>query len=164
MEFERFASQNTVWSYFLRNQNGERAKCETCKSRISCKGGSTGAMQNHLHWKHNIQVNAKGKQQVSSVNTNQNSSGIIEKYFKTTKELLERVVAELAAVDHISFNAIPTSNQLRQAFLARGYTLPRMIQNVRGLIMAFFETLKSNTKKIIGNKKGAKKFCSATMN
>ena len=57
----------------------------------------------------------------------------IENYFKPTKELLERVVSELAAVDRISFNTIATSKQLRRAFLARRYKLPQMVQNVEVL-------------------------------
>ena len=51
MEFKRFESENPVWGYFLRSKSGERAECETCKTTISCKGGSTGAMRNHLFLK-----------------------------------------------------------------------------------------------------------------
>ena len=66
MEFKRFKSENPVWGYFLRSKNSEKAKCETCKTTISCKGGSTGAMRNHLSLKHKILLNTKKtKQQVS---------------------------------------------------------------------------------------------------
>ena len=54
MEFKRIKSENPVWDYFLRSRNGERANCETCKKTISCEGGSTGAMRNHLSLKHKI--------------------------------------------------------------------------------------------------------------
>ena len=118
MEFKRFKSENPVWGYFLRSRNGDRAKCEICENTISCKGRSTGAMRNHLCLKHKILLDTKkAKQQVSLENANKSSTGTstIENYFKPTKESLERIVTELAAVDRISFNTISTSKQLRQA-------------------------------------------------
>ena len=121
MEFKRFKSENPVWGYFLRSKSGKRAQCETCKTTIFSKGGSTGAMRNHLSLKHKILlVTKKTKQQVSWENTDKSSSctslvsttSTIENYFKPTKESLERIVAELAAADRISFNTIASSKQL----------------------------------------------------
>ena len=160
MEFKRIKSENPVWDYFLRSRNNEKAKCETCEKTISCKGGSTGAMRNHLSLKHKIFLDTKKtKQQASSEDTSKGFTGAskIENYFKPNKQSLERVVAELAAVDRISFNTIATSKQLRQAFLARGYKLPQTVQNVRNVVMIFFQTLKSDTKNMIKIKRGAKK-------
>ena len=96
MEFKRIKSENPVWDYFLRSKNGERAKCETCEKTISCKGGSTGAMRNHLSLKHKIFLDTKKtKQQASSEDTSKGSTGAskIENYFKPNKQSLERVVA-----------------------------------------------------------------------
>ena len=152
--------------YFLRSRNGDRANCETCENTISCKGGSTGATRNHLCLKHKILLDTKkSKQQVSLENANKSSAGTstIENYHKPTKESLERVVVELAAVDRISFNTISTSKQLRQAFLAREYKLPQTVQNVRSIITSFSQTLKSDIKKMIEIKKGAGNFCSVTL-
>ena len=156
MEFKRFKSENPVRDYFLRSRNDDRAKCETCENTISCKGGSTGAIRNHLGLKHKIVLDTKkAKQQVSLENANKSSActSTIENYFKPIKESLERVVAELAAVDRISFNTSSTSKQLRQAFLARGYQLPQTMENVRSIIISFSQTLKSDIKKMIEIKK-----------
>ena len=150
-----------MWGCFLRSRNGDRAKCETCENTISCKGGCTGAMRNHLCLKHKILLETKkAKQQVSLENANKSSTGTstIENYFKPTKGSLERVVAELAAVNRISFNTVSASKQLRQAFLARGYKLPQTVQNVRSIIISFSQTLKSDIKKIIEIKKGLENF------
>ena len=73
----------------------------------------------------------------------------IENYFIPTKELLESVVAELTAVNRISFYTVSTSKQLRQAFLAGGYKLLQRVQNVRSVIISFSQTLKSDIKKMI---------------
>ena len=152
--------------YFLRSRNGERANCETYEKTISCKGGSTGAMRNHLSLKHKILLDTKKtKQQAFSEDTCKGSTGASknENYFNSNKQLLERVVAELAAVDRISFNTIATSKQLRQAFLARRYKLPRTVRNVRKVVMTFFQTLKSDTRNKMEIKRGAKKFCTVTL-
>ena len=167
MEFKRCKSDYPVWSYFSRSKNGERAKCETCKNTVFCKGGSTEAMRNHLSLKHKIVLDAKKVKQSSLAENlrkcSASSTSAIENYFKPTKEPLERIVAELAAVDGISFNKIATSKQLRQAFWARGYKLPQTVQNVRAIVMTFFHTMKSDTKSMIDIKKGAAKFCSLTL-
>ena len=118
-------------------------------------------MRNQLCLKHKILFDTKkAKQQVSLENANKSSTGtsMIVNYFKPTKESLERVVAELAAVDRISFNTVSTSKQLRQAFLARGYKLPQTVQTVRSIIISFSQTLKSDVKKMIETKKGLENF------
>ena len=167
MEFKCFKSDNPVWGFFSQSKNGERAKCETCKNMVSCKGGSTGAMRNHLSLKHKIVLDTKKVKQSSLAENlskcSVSTTSAIENYFKPTKEPLEKIVAELAAVDEISFNTIATSKQLRQAFSARGYKLPQTVQNVRAIVMTFFHSLKSDTKSRIDIKKGAAKFCSVTL-
>ena len=123
-------------------------------------------MRNHLCLKHEILFDTNmAKQQVSLENANKSSAGTstIENYFRSIKESLERIVAELAAVNRISFNTISTSKQLRRAFLTRGYKLLQTVQNVRSIITSFSQTLKSDIKKMIEIKKGAGKFCSVTL-
>ena len=97
MEFKRSKSENPVRDYFLRSRNGERAKCETCEKTISCKGGSTGAMRNHLSLKRKILLDTKKtKQQASLEDTSmKDSTGAskIENNLKPNKQSLERVVA-----------------------------------------------------------------------
>ena len=118
-------------------------------------------MRNQLCLKHKILLDTKkAKQQVSLENANKSSTGtsMIENYFQPTTESLERVVAELTAVDRISFNTVSTGKQLRQAFLARGYELPQTVQNVRSIIISFSQTLKSDVKKMTETKKGLENF------
>ena len=111
--------------------------------------------------KHKILLNTKkAKQQVSLENANKSSAGTstIENYFKPTKESLERIVAELAALDRVSFNTISTSKQLKQAFLERGYKLPQTVQNVGSIIISFSQTLKSDIKKMTKIKRELENF------
>jgi len=87
MEFKRFKSENPVKGYCQRSTNGERAKCDTCGTNISCKGGSTGAMRNHLHLKHKIQVDAKKtKAQVPSVAASCTGKSRTDKFFRPVKD------------------------------------------------------------------------------
>jgi len=74
-----------------------------------------------------------------------------------------RIVAELAAVDRMSFNTIATRRQMRHSFLARGYKLPDTARNVINLVMTFFYQLKSSIKENIKIKKWTGKFCSITL-
>ena len=86
MEFKRFKSENPVWGYFQRSTNGQRAKCDTCGTNISCKGGSTGAMRNHLHLKHKIQVGAKTtKAHVPSLTVRSTGKSRIDNIFRPKK-------------------------------------------------------------------------------
>jgi len=77
----------------------------------------------------------------------------IDNFFRPVKDS-ERIVAELAAVDRISFNTIAASRQMRHAFLARGYKLPDTERNVINLVMTLFYQLKSNIKEKIKIKRG----------
>ena len=70
--------------------------------------------RNHLCLKHKILLDTEGETASFFGEGKQMFRGTstIENYFKPTKKLLERVVAELAAVDRISFNTISTKTSI----------------------------------------------------
>ena len=38
-----------IWKYFsLKEGNSDKAVCKTCEKEMSCKGGTTSALHNHL--------------------------------------------------------------------------------------------------------------------
>ena len=47
------AKRSEVWVHFVKD--GEEAKCQICQKNLSCKGGSTTGLRNHLII-HNIQL------------------------------------------------------------------------------------------------------------
>jgi len=99
--------------------NGERAKCDTCGTNFSCEGGSTESMRNHLHLKHQIQVESKTKAHVLLWQSVLQVKPRLTTFLDQSKS--RRIVAELAAVDRTSSYTITTSRQMRHAFLTRGY-------------------------------------------
>ena len=59
--FKRHKSDNPVWEHYKKSTKEEKAKCDHCGAMISCKGGTTGAMRNHLKSKHELTVEFKVK-------------------------------------------------------------------------------------------------------
>ena len=35
------SSSSEVWKHFLKNRHTEKARCKTCKTTLSCRGGTT---------------------------------------------------------------------------------------------------------------------------
>ena len=67
--FKEYYSNNPIWGHFLRHKNREKAKCITCHSILSIKGGNTGSMRAHMKIKHKIKVGFKPKAQNAYHNT-----------------------------------------------------------------------------------------------
>ena len=59
--FKKHKSDNPVWEHFKKSTKEEKARCDKCGALISCKGGNTGAMRNHLKSKHQLKVQFKVK-------------------------------------------------------------------------------------------------------
>ena len=41
-------STSEVWKYFLKNRHAEKARCKTCRTTLSNKGGTTSTLKKHL--------------------------------------------------------------------------------------------------------------------
>ena len=78
--FRRHKSDNPVWKHFKKSTKEERAKCDHCGAMLSCKGGTTGVIRNHLKAKHQLTVNFKVKPGTSELSR----QGGIEKYIAFT--------------------------------------------------------------------------------
>lgn len=59
------SDKDSIWFYFLREKNGNLAKCknENCKQILKTGGGSTSTQHTHLESKHEIVIR---KSQLSS--------------------------------------------------------------------------------------------------
>lgn len=125
-------STNAIWEHFTRSKDGLKAKClvPSCEAILSCKGGCTGAIRGHLSVKHQITAELKIK---PSTSTSQETPRIT-KFFKPDNAPLHQVVAELAAVDMMSFSVIAKSKRMRLAFESQGFKIPRKHQAVRQVI------------------------------
>ena len=61
MEFKRFKSENSVWDYFKRSTNGERAKCDTYGTYISCKGDQQELWETTCIWNTRFRLRQRQK-------------------------------------------------------------------------------------------------------
>ena len=44
---------SAIWKYFsMLSDDKNKARCDSCKKQISCPGGTTSALKNHLEFKH----------------------------------------------------------------------------------------------------------------
>ena len=79
LKFVPSKSNNPVWSHYEKCTTEDKAKCKTCGSLLSCKGGSTGAMRGHLKAIHSIEVGFKIKP--STPGTSSDATGAKGSYF-----------------------------------------------------------------------------------
>ncbi len=79
-----------VWNYF-KKVHSNVAVCDVCGEKISCKGGSTSAMQNHLKLRHPLNLVA-GRSGAGSSSGSGNS--LITGYFSTKTVVMDRAKKE----------------------------------------------------------------------
>ena len=107
------AKRSEVWNHFIRNL--EEAKCRICQKTMSCKGGSTTGLRNHL-MVHDIQpCKIQKEDPIPKRHAAQNSITLFSK-----KETLDEVIARLAAEDGFSYSKICQSKFIRSALRDKG--------------------------------------------
>ena len=63
---------------------------------------------------------------------------------RTGRPELDEVVAELCAKDRFTFNQVATSVKVHEAFARYGYHIPKRPQDVRKLVMEFYEKVRKH--------------------
>ena len=84
------AKRSVVWIHYIKE--GEEAKCQICLKSLSCRGGSTTGLRNHL-MNHNILLNTL--QELPPPMKKLHKKGYITEFSK--RESLDEVIARLAA-------------------------------------------------------------------
>jgi hypothetical protein len=59
-EFGVFKNEG-IWRYYLRETNGQFAKCKLCDSILKVTGGSTKGLHVHMKTKHDVNVSKRPK-------------------------------------------------------------------------------------------------------
>lgn len=131
-KFEEFhkgvENNNSVWGHFLRERNGQAAKCKACQKIIKCGGGSTTTLHTHLRAMHKINIMKRGfeDKETPSVSTASNeicsSKMKITNYFSNKHDgSLAAVMSRMAAKDGVPFSLFCTSDDLRLLLAAKGF-------------------------------------------
>ena len=142
------AKRSEVWIHFVKE--GEEAKCRICQKSLSCRGGSTTGLRNHLMI-HNIQLNTSHELPPPMKKLHTQTS--ITEFSK--RESLDEVIARLAAEDGISYLKISQSKFIHSALCARGFipvkshcTISRMViryaKHIKELITSELQVLLAN--------------------
>ena len=116
-------SSGEVWKYFLKNRHTEKARCKTCRTTLSCKGGTTTTLKNHLKT-HGITISTKRLDSEAEENDETEVFPSTSKHSKTTpirifffaprKDILGEIIASLVAEDGLNFYQIAESERIRK--------------------------------------------------
>ena len=123
-----------VWRFFDKHKNKKEARCKKCKKVLKI---STSTMKYHIEKTHKLKidestaVNEKTNSDQPTLNKFVNRPGHVK------REEVGRVLAEMAAVDRLSFLTLATSNQLRKGFEARKLEIPKSVNGVKNHIFKF---------------------------
>ncbi len=135
-EYKRSSGSSTsVWSQFLRDTNGQAAKCKKCNKIIKCSGGSTSTLHNHLRSAHNLNLCKRSTDEIdepikalnntitsTSTNTAISAKSRITEYFPSQiDQSLPAVISRMTALDGIPFSLFCTSKDLRNLLVTKGY-------------------------------------------
>jgi len=141
----------------LREKNGHSAQCKICNVIIKTVGGSTSGMHTHLQTKHKISirkrpasdettastsVSACSTSSSSSSNSKVNKVSPMDKYIKDADEnSIGAVLARMTSCDGLPFLVFTTSDDLRRALGALGFSVPRSPDTIKKLVMDHSKTV-----------------------
>ena len=147
--FKDIAKQHRseAWKYFHYSDQLEKGLCLKCEQRLSANYPSTKGLLDHLKFKHGIDLRQKKVDCVvlpsfKKIRSDKNTK--IDQYL-AGKQTDGNVIAELVAVDILSFNQIAKSKTLRKGLRALGYEIP-VTRN--GVAKAFMKQYANEKRKV----------------
>lgn len=151
MACDKKSGKSEVWQYYVRENQGQCARCSLCKAVLKTVGGSTKGLHTHLQTKHEInllkhKINDDDQPKVGAVTVstsqasgrNSTSTGPMKQFILTADKMnnsLPAVLARMTACDGLSFNVFCTSSDLRKALMALGHTLPTSVNTIKKTVM-----------------------------
>jgi hypothetical protein len=152
-----------VWQYFLREKNGQYAKCKRCENEIKTAGGTTTGLHVHLRTKHDIDFKKRPSED-SSANVASGSGvsgslsvkksrladsgtgpGTLANFMMNKDERsLEATIARMAARDRLPFRVFASSPDMRKALMLMGFSqIPKSVHTIKKMVMDHGERVKS---------------------
>lgn len=134
-----------VWAHFLREKQGQSAKCKLCQTILKTTGGSTKGLHEHLKRVHDKTVlkrkadeeNGNVPQQAASSNRAPSVVGPMTGHLLgKNQNSLQAVLARMTSRDGLPFAVFTTSPDLRKCLAALGYGhIPASAEHIKQLVM-----------------------------
>ena len=121
------------WKSFHFNKSQQKAKCLICNKILKASGGSTKGLIDHLLSKHNIDI--KNTKPVTSTPPSVKKRKMTHYFAVKQKMSLETKVSRLCALSCLSFKKLATDVDLREAFQAQGYEMPKNWKQIKNLVL-----------------------------
>ena len=124
------------------------AKCNNCAAHLSCKGGNTTGLINHLKL-NNLSINAYARKncevdtEAPASNIFKSSASIIS--FFSKKESLNEILSKCVAKDGFSFNSI-NSETINGYVMRRHDNMPNSCNTISNKILEIFEEKRLKSK------------------
>ena len=164
-EYGEFKSEG-IWLHFLREKNGQKAKCKNCKTVLKTAGGSTKGLHEHLRRVHSMSV-LKGRkpdkdddqsdEQAQAKKTAKpgGGGGAITKYLMNEEDkTLDETLARMTARDGLPFRLFSSSPDMRKCLHALGFgDVPTSPEGVRQRVMSHARKVRSFVTADLENKK-----------
>ena len=127
--------RSKVWNHLIRNL--ENAKCQICQRTLSCKGGSTTDLRNHLMVNDIQPCKIQNEDPIPKRHAAQNSIILFPK-----KETLDEVIAKLEAEDAFSYSKKCQSKFIRSALRDKVFTPIRDHKTVSQIVIRYAKIAK----------------------
>ena len=132
-----------IWQHFLREKQGQSAKCKLCKTVLKTVGGSTKGLHEHLKRMHDLSVlkrqknNEESDDPPAAAKRKGPTPGAMMKYMLDKSEnSLQATIAHMTARDGLPFRPFVTSPDLRKCLMALGFShLPTSAESVKRMVM-----------------------------
>lgn len=141
--FEKFARSNaddgfSIYCHYLRERNGQIAKCKKCSKEIKYVGGTTSSLHTHLKKLHNVSILKRKPQPISDENL---ATTKITKYFNNVVDIedtLPAILSRMTALDGLPFSVFCTSKDIRKLLFTSGFkNVPKSSNTIQKLVVAY---------------------------
>jgi hypothetical protein len=159
-----------IWQHFLKEKQGQSAKCINCQAELKTTGGSTKGLHEHMKRVHNISTlkrkggddsDDKSKLDTKAAPSSTSNIRPLDKFvLEKNEQTLEAVLGRMTACDGLSFRVFVSSSDLRRALSALGFgNLPTSVETVKQLVMRHGQKVRTFiTNEIASRKRQGQRF------
>lgn len=141
--------KSTVWNYFLQNaKDCNRLKCKKC-SAIFTNQRATTSYRYHLQHVHGIDITFSQSEPKENTERSKSIQPSIAKFCKPKEPTEKEILADLAAIDRISFATLAKSKQLHHGWNKQGLQMPTSPTGVRNVVVGYAKEKKQTLTQVL---------------